>query len=255
MDYSPEEDQNVTLSFMGEDDYLPSSAHIEVPGSGKSDSSMPLWPFLFVAAVAVGVVAYVGYRFMGRRGKEATPSKVKVRPVLVTPLSSSPYMIALPQVEEGLPWVWGEGEPLHFLLSGPSGRVRASIKGIWDGGDIELADRPYQMERTFHNGTFLFTVTGGLGRTEREFRVVNYREEVIDLFKETFQRWRSEIPELSDDLGPREIQWKVRDMVGEDRADALDELILMFEHAEYSLHDIQRKEYLRMWRAYEELRR
>jgi hypothetical protein len=43
--------------------------------------------------------------------------------------------------------------------------------------------------------------------------------------------------------------------VGEDRADALDELILMFEHAEYSLHDIQRKEYLRMWRAYEELRR
>jgi hypothetical protein len=216
---------------------------------------MPLWPFLVVAAAAVGVVAYVGYRFMGRRGKEATPSKVKIRPVVVTPLSSSPYMIELPQVEEGLPWVWGEGEPLHFQLSGPSGRVRASIKGIWDGGDIELADRPYQMERAFHKGIFLFTVTGGLGRTEREFRVVNYREEVIDLFKETLQRWRSELPELSDDLGPREIQWKVRGLVGEDRADALDELILMFEHAEYSLHDIQRKEYLRMWRAYEELRR
>jgi len=194
--------------------------------------------------------------FKGKPGSASGKDKAKVG----YPMTSTggkggitrEALLEFPQIESDMPEVWGVGEPLtvKVVLQNGEAFMGSELYLRCAGQTIHLDnsfDQTAEVEHVFHRkGAYSVDVfCGSRLLASRSIRIVNYREEVIDLGREMLQNLTKESREvLLDNLTPREI---IRALPEErkytlDRR-AADRCIDLFERAAYGLETVRRSFY------------
>jgi len=88
----------------------------------------------------------------------------------------------------------------------------------------------------------------------RPIRIVDYREEIVDLFNKLVEEFRGMGLAVSDEYTPRKIQYLALDAKMDIPEKPLDDAVTCFEEADYSLHSITRGHYVTMYLAQMELK-
>ncbi|MEM2248713.1 MAG: transglutaminase domain-containing protein [Candidatus Bathyarchaeia archaeon] len=271
---STDKEENVSyiLFFAGNEVYLGSqfSGHINVI-PGPSPISFLYEIYLLPIALAISFLTY----FLYRKGwlRKTTIKPLEEAPKTQEIVTSASSIIAkknvvltitFPDIKEPFPLVWGVDEKLVVRLEiredNGAPIAGASLKLSIDGGDSVHLE-------SSQNGdveTYLTFMKKGNCKLEAYFagsdqwneaaaeaniRIVDYREEVIDLFN-SFLNFASKIYQgLNDSMTAREIQFKLVSQIPNSKHGYLEDLISIFEVADYSLHTITRKEYERMFLA------
>jgi hypothetical protein len=83
-------------------------------------------------------------------------------------------------------------------------------------------------------------------------KVVEYREEVNDLFNNEFEAYRHMREEIKNHFTAREFMRSILEGKPERYYSPLNEMVSVFELADYSLHEVRRIEYERFYRAKQE---
>ncbi|RLI23979.1 hypothetical protein DRO58_08010, partial [Candidatus Bathyarchaeota archaeon] len=251
-DYS-ENTFNFTLSFPGDDFYLPAKAAGQI-----RLRRTPLFNVYFVAVPAVAFMVVCAFLFYRKRRSSRKIGSSQTVLTQIKPSGSRRVFIDIvfPQICELFPDVWGVGESLSIAiyLGTSDTPIKDSVKLTLDGThEVELTTDEYgkaSVTRVFkekglhkiraeYSGDKLQDVAPN----ERDIRIVDYREEVINLFNSIFDLLRSKGVDISEETTPREFQKAVIDSFSGVNRRALDEFISLFEVAEYSLHPVGRREY------------
>jgi hypothetical protein len=240
------------VSFEGSGPYL-SSESAGVVALVAPAAGLPVPIVLLAAAVIVPAVAAVALVLRRKRKKpKAEPAEAKKVQKLAARGGMS-VGIEFPHVKEPFPDVWGAREPMRVsvrLERGGRPVEGAALRVAIDGEEKEVrtsASGEWSTECKFDKGTHRITVEYAEGKTklkaEREVRVVDYREEVVGMFNSVVGSFRERGIDTGGDFAPREVQREAEKKIeGIDRK-ALDELVGVFEIANYSTHEIGRKEY------------
>lgn len=240
------------------------------------------WPLLIavlgLAAAAIG--GWFLYKWMKNRrpdiplnieGEEEIEAGLEEE----TPVpwqSSSPGItlsIAFPQIKEPLPDVWGTGEEMQatFRLADETGKGISAPLEILFNGEASAALATDDEGNTATVYTFpakgLYNLTAHYGKETderkasafRPIRIVDYREEIVDLFNKLVAGFRSMGIKVSDEYTPRKIQYLVLNAKTDIPEKALEDAIYCFEETDYSLHQITREHYEKMYLAQLEILR
>jgi hypothetical protein len=78
-------------------------------------------------------------------------------------------------------------------------------------------------------------------------RIVDYREEIVRMFNEMCRRFTSADDGGGDVLTPRELERSVGARMPETKRRWLDDFVTTFERANYSVHEIRRADFERMY--------
>ncbi len=235
-----------TVLFNGTSIYVASSAIVHYSPTGLGQGI----DWLIIGALGVITAAVVVGFLIFRRRKDVAPVAQEAAPFLpsqMTRLPTSPYGLTFPQIDDGMPPVWGENEPLLFHISGGLGEVQLELDGNGSKVDLDSGSGSYIV--TFQKGEHLISVTGPLGTTAVMVRVVNYREETVRLYRSAFDTWNTEGNGISDSMTPRELQSAIERRLDCSMHGQLDVVISLFEIAQFSQRPIGRPEYESMFRA------
>ena len=276
----------VTFSYAGDDSRLALSYPVAIPIT-PSGFNWPLWvgiPALLVAVVASAFVARrwgslvlptgFGSRFLSRwsRGRAGTSSQPSpgsggsagVGSQVTEDRNPALMDLVFDKPARDLPDVWGleEGFTARIMLYGETGQgishasvnvvdaegVRSSMRTDEQGGcSFQVsADRLGELDVSARfAGNELFAEID----STREFRVVDFREEIVRLYN-SFEEWAgSQIPDASGST-PRELESMLVSSGLTFDYRAVDEIISRFEEADYSEHSIGRRQYEAMYRPW-----
>ncbi len=239
-------EEDYTVLFNGTSIYVASSAIVHYTPTGFGQGM----DWLIVGALgAIAAAAMIGFLIFHRR-KDAAPVMDATAPFLpsqLTMLPASPYTLTFPKIDDGMPPVWGENEPLLFHVSGGQGEVQLEMDGNISKVDLDSGSGSYTV--TFQKGEHLMSVTGPLGTTAVVVRVVDYREETVRLYRSAFDAWKAKGNGISDSMTPRELQSAIERRLDRSMHGQLDVVISLFEIAQFSQRPIGRPEYESMFRA------
>jgi len=169
--------------------------------------------------------------------------------------------VQFPQVRQPFPDVWGTGyffEVRSRLLDDDSdGLASTSVSCEIAGSEVQTTQTDAEGYATFRlrfkaPGTYTIrTVFAGNddyrpSDAQRTLRVVDYREEIVRLFHSYLQQSGASIPE---ETTPREAPRIIRRHVAQVDASALEELVGVFEEADYSTHEMTREQFERAYIA------
>jgi len=254
--------------------YWESSASTELevfPAPGIS-----LWAYLTIALTVVlaGVGGFFLYRWQKQRQllavlATATATEAVHFPQRETSINTVTLAIDFPQIESPFPNVWGVAEPLEmvFHLADPQGGELASIPlEVYIGSELIaqlVTDKSGtgKLNHTFNEkGQCEVIVQArealGIGdvSARRILRIVDYREEIVNLFEALLNWFRQCGIELDTKLTPREIEYQVLDAGTGIPEKVIYRAVSCFEEADYSLHSITRCNYQDMYLAQREIR-
>gem|GEM_PF-2793120 len=245
---------------------------VSAPGSSRQQ------PLALVLILALsGVCGFLIYWWQRRRRLAVVPGAAAPRvtePVSVpqrgTPAKMADLAIDFPQIAGPLPDVWGLDEPLDIVchLENPRDRVVAETPlDVYIGSEriARLSLDNSGVAKIRHT----FTQKGqheviartsealsiGDAPARRTIRIVDYREEIVDLFRNLVNWFREVGTELDAELTPREIQHRVLDAGARVPERPLDRAVSCFEEADYSLHPVDRGSYEEMYLAQAEIRK
>ena len=274
----------VTFTYAGDGNHLPLDYRASIAITQPS-FNWPLFVGLPVIVIAILLSGYMarrlgpalfsgGGRLGGREGEG--PVAVATPPEFGAADMEEPEAEPLPEPEPtrlellleppapDLPAVWGEGEEVTVLVAlsvenGPglaSSRVELEIPGgEWvtlqtdDAGRCTYTwptDLPGDHEFTveFQESNLYLASTASV-----PFRVVNFREEIVRLYND-FSAWAGARIGRAASRTPRELE-AILSTSGEPvDFRAVDELISRFEEADYSEHEIGRRQYESMYRSW-----
>ena len=276
----------VTFSYGGDDTRLPLTYFMGVPVTPTSFNWL-LW-----AVTPALLLAIAAAWFVGRRWGSAVAGPAAA-PVLTRVMGAGLPTVA-PVEEEEPEEPAPPPEPEVTLLTLTFDKPAADLPAVWaPGEDVSVAVRLSTEDGTplanqfvevrFHDGAVENIPTDEQGRISlawaagepgeyslsasyegsafyepsgesQEFRVVNFREEIVRLYQE-FLEWAGE--QVAETAGgtPREVEaLLVTAGIPLDQR-ALDVLISRFEEADYSEHSIGRRQYEAMYRAWATLAR
>ncbi len=232
------------VNFTGSSIYQPSSAtvHYSPPGFGSAMDWLIIGAIGTVAVIALAALAM-------SRGKRTVPTDLGLLPSTPAPVTgqtTSPYGLSFPDIADDLPLVWEENRSMLFRVSG-QGSMHLDIDG--NGSDVDLPTGSGDFTVTLPKGDHILSVSGHLGKTTVPFRVVNYREETVSIYRTSYARWRSRDEGISDSMTCREIQTVLEGRMDRSQHGQLDVAISLFEIAEFSERPVGRPEYESMYRA------
>jgi hypothetical protein len=265
---------NYTLSFNGASYYLPSALQgsIEMPNveaspsenENQSSTDNNNNQIIFYASIPVASVAVLGAVVTVRKRKKAVSSgKTAVQTHISSPIPTvgdNELEIAFPQIKPPFPNVWGINENLVinvFLHTKKSsqGTLTLSVEGLAlnslkiDNTKPVSFSLPNLQKGTHtivaeyndsHNENF---------KAEREIRIVDYTEEIVAIYKDTFQQQKANGSPLGEENTPREFQRITQASSNSIDTQALEELVSLFEIADYSLLSLKREHYESMFLA------
>ena len=253
----------------------------ELGGLTGSSAAITIGIIVFVISF-IGVIAYFIYRY---RKKLLAWLKSRIFRVTVqetakmeTSLSSTEAAqevstgdhrveILFPQIEKSLPPVWGISEPLVIdsrVLIDKAEKDRISkpqIKTADHALDISVPDFvPVQLEHSFDRkgGTdinvYFGSDTGDKMFNTRKIRIVDYREEIVELFNRLVDSLSAKGIDVDCMMTAREIESKLIETYSDFSSDTMKDVIKGFEYANYSLHPVARKIYIEIYLAIEKIR-
>jgi transglutaminase-like putative cysteine protease len=231
-------DRNLTFVFQGERFLLPSSALVNHPAAF-------ILPFQWVLmGIIASCLAVTGFMYYRKRPdlKQALASLLPVRPIRI---KAGPYRVSFPQIAIGLPVVWSQ-EPLLLRVEGKGSGAQLWMDDVPMRG-LTFREGSAESELLLVKGVHLIAIRGSQGETLLELRIVDYREEVVHMYKTSFGQLMQSHPGLSPDMTPREAQGWLANRLGADRLEHLESMTSLFEMANFSLSPVGRKEYERMF--------
>jgi transglutaminase-like putative cysteine protease len=242
------------------------SLEIDPSGSGRT----LVW--VLIAIAAIFAVAVTGGFILIRRRKKRSPIQkqpgAQSTPIVqVVSISNKTNGILLKigftQIDQAFPDVWGIGDELEitFLLLDRDGIAiagkpleiiigRETLNTVIDGSGT--AKIPYTFGQ---KGEYLIKARyGGPTRddtalSERRLRIVDYREEIVGLFKDLTTRLREFGVSFAQQATPREIQRAVLHWKEDIPVESLEYSISYFEEADFSTHAVSRDTYKKMYLA------
>jgi hypothetical protein len=191
-----------------------------------------------------------------------TPTPVRdVEPPTPAPVyKKAPILILFPMIKPTLPDVWGLGEKAVMIF-------RAEDRGLMGQRDIPgltaaVGDQVVplvfyrgeaRLERAFDRaGSVLITLELRVKgekqprRTTRSLKIVDYREEIAELFAEFKDEASKDITPLRHDATAWEIYDSLLDARPQMSQVALREVVSCFEEAKFSNHPVGRPTYEKM---------
>ncbi|OPY32595.1 MAG: Transglutaminase-like superfamily protein [Methanomassiliicoccales archaeon PtaU1.Bin124] len=232
-----------TLDYDGNALYASTSRSITI--SAKPFDYLILLPFV---VIGIGAVAAYGLRSHWKEKREETAASASAEPVRPALMTSDKISFSLGNAE-GMPLVWREDDPLLLIVKGQPGPSRIDL-GDGTSESFDLKDGPKSIEKAYPRGEYMLTAVTAGERTEGLLRAVDYREEVVSLFQQALAIWKEKDPGITDGMCARELYYRLKGTLPER---SLDELVRMFELAEYSHHPIGRAEYETAWKAFKDV--
>jgi hypothetical protein len=175
--------------------------------------------------------------------------------------------ILFPQIENPLPPVWGINEPLMILCRALIAMPENHIK---TNPQIKASDRaldiftpgfsPVQLEHIFgRKGEIVINVHFGSDTGEkifgtRKIRIVDYREEIVELFNRLVGSLSTQGIAVDRMMTAREIESQLKEKNPDISTDVMQDIVRGFESANYSLQPVARKIYIDMYLAVEKIR-
>jgi transglutaminase-like putative cysteine protease len=254
----------IEANFAGDSSYWESNAKAELAIDASLSQKIPVWLFLVIgiAVAAMIVGGFVLVRRLKRRGLITRPSDIRHISQGIS------LKVGLPQIRNQLPDVWGIGDELEiacYLLDQNGTPLDVSSLEIIIGQETHnvTTDKSgtAKIQYTFKKkGDYILAATfkgePGSGNThaERPLRIVDYREEIVSLFK-TLTDWLLNIGiEFTLEATPREIQRAVQQSGSDIPVSALEDSVSCFEEADFSLHPISRNAYEKMYLAQQKIK-
>lgn len=168
--------------------------------------------------------------------------------------------IEFPQIEPPLPNVWGTDRDLLIKISLNKG-MEAEDNFVYlaiNEEEIELSlerDMAKTKKHFKEKGEYEFKATTrvsqlGLIEGSQKIRIVDYREEIIELFNREFDISMAKLQESETHFTARELKDMIAKNLPSKVMQSLDKMISIFEEADYSIHDITREEYVEYYKAY-----
>ncbi|HEY3273111.1 MAG TPA: DUF4129 domain-containing protein [Methanocella sp.] len=228
------------------------------PGNGSSsadvrDSGNTLLIIGLVAA-AIAVIAVVAFLIIRRRRNACRISTIPttIAPILPAPVPDSYeglIQLQFPQIHAPFPLTWGAGEPLELVIACKEEAIGEAMLTI-DGGEARkvllengMATVSLKLDKGYHKVTV--SAMAGASPSEDSWasvRIVEYREEIVRMFNDMCRRFTP-----SDDLTPRELERSLGAQLPETKQKLLGAAVTTFEQANYSLHEIRRTDFERMY--------
>ena len=274
----------VTITFDGNDQHMPLSYFTGVPLSPPAGFNWFLWGGAASGVVVLAVAVYAGRKvryvplpaLVRRRRITASPESDAASTLEAEALAKEEPIETQAQVtlEVGfnkaadLPEVWGVGEEVIVTLTAVDAEGQALV-----GAEIAVAvadEEPVALVSgddgscTLHwtasepgEHTVSATLAGDEDRPPaseiRNFRVVDFRAEIVRLYNSFLEWARAGTGSALDKATPREVELMLVSSSLHVSQKSLDELISRFEEADYSEHPIARRHYETMYRAWREV--
>ena len=179
---------------------------------------------------------------------------------LVNQVQSDRLRIILPNIDSDLPAVWGVNESMNIhglMLNGeqtPS--TGETLTLLLNKTELTAAKTDSNGKITYSQA---FVVEGSHRlillheeedlRTSLDIKIVDYRKEIIRLFKNRFQEAREMFQSIRDNYTARELYLYLGNETPKSSHEPLRELVFIFEEANYSLHEVNREQYTRFFKA------
>jgi hypothetical protein len=173
------------------------------------------------------------------------------------------FRFEFPQITEPFPLVWGVGEELVFRMGLARGEGAfggtVGVLPIVDGAEgpsfnlsiCSSIDHPMTFdEKGYHRIEVVYdSADARVTAFEAVIKIVDYREEVNDLFNEEFEEYEGLREEIKTHFTAREFMHSILKGLSDRFHAPLNEMVGIFEIADYSLHEIRRREYERFYAA------
>jgi PKD repeat protein len=277
---------NYTISFKGVDYYLPSEIHGQIKIQQPSNEETPIQEEnqnqagsqtydtspLLLASIPSSALAITGvFLFLRKRKKDTPKSKPEIiiqeapptgKTVVNAGLDTIELAIVFPQIAQPFPDVWGVNEALtvEFHLKKNNNPFEGAVGLTVDEAlpkdlvtnNLGIASLELQIkEKGTHTLTAEYkgNLTSGSCSAKRNIKIVDYTEEVVNIFNETFAFEKDKGAVIGEETTPREFQKAVISTFKLVDKQSLDHLVSLFEIANYSLYILRRKEYETMFLA------
>jgi len=248
---------SLTLHFKGSDIYLATATSVTVVAKPVT----PIVPLCSVVILTTVFLALATNRSLLYR------KTIKISTTTHQEKQKNFLEISFPDIRNSFPNVWGVGEKLRIVClpneemrKKAEGRTvqlfvngektaRSTIsKGCASFSQIFREKGSYQLIVRLIDKPQSQTITA-----EAALRVVDYREEIINLYKEFLKFVNQKFAGIEDEMTAREIESLLLS-AGESDADNLQKVTDCFELTEYSLHSIERKHYETFYQSLRELK-
>ncbi|MBT6603853.1 hypothetical protein HN807_02395 [Candidatus Bathyarchaeota archaeon] len=244
---------NVKASYPGQGYMLSSSANKSITVIKNTK-----FPIIQLTAVVLLIGGLAGlFYYLNQRKSH----KIEIEDIeLVNQVQSDRLRIILPNIESDLPAVWGINESItiHGLMLNEE-----KTPSTGETLTLLLNETELTSAKTDSNGKITYTQTfvvkgihrlkllheeEGL-RTNLDIKIVEYRDEIIRLFNNRFQEARERFQSIQDNYTARELYLYLSNETPELSHEPLRELVFIFEEANYSLHEVNREQYTRFFKA------
>jgi transglutaminase-like putative cysteine protease len=259
---------NFTISFDKSGFYLATSIKGQLslstsqPNPSQSttkNSSFLTSPIFFGAVLAVGVCLSGIMYFLYKRRNGSTQIKKNIDdpfPIKVEGKKSNDTTLEIlfPQIKQPFPDLWGINEIFQVELV-----LRKNGLPIMEEIELQFGDDPIIKIATGNDGIArtefqlhtkgTVTLTANFHKStptitvHRSLRVVDYTEEVVTIFKDTFAFEKGKGLQIDQDTSPREFQNLVLEALNQENNTSLENLVTIFEIADYSLYNLKRVDY------------
>lgn len=224
--------------------------------SQNGDISLML---LLIAAVIMCVVSVTAYVIRRRRRARLVVTAVPASTEDAYPANGPGYFegryaLRFPQIREPFPLTWGTDEPLELEIRDKAESGHGAMLTI-DGN----AASPVLLE----NGVALVRLEPGKGphritvspiggappeaASRADVRIVDYREEIVQMFNELCGDFKARVEGASDRMTPRELAAYVNARAPGGRPPVSETVVGIFETANYSEHAMRRNDYEQMY--------
>lgn len=207
---------------------------------------------ILVVLLLLAIIGYILWRRRKRGQKMPVVDAVIVEKRAALEYHEGDYTISFPQISAQLPVIWGINERLEVAILDKTGEHSDATISVDDKVIKEITAEHGAMHVSLDlaKGDHRIIVSPGNApgsSSWADVRIVDYREEVVRMFNEMYQVYRSSHEVAGDGMTARELELVMRKDMQEELWKNLGNTITLFEYANYSLHSIQRKDFEDMY--------
>jgi hypothetical protein len=215
-------------------------------------SPLMIIPIVSVIALASGTFYFIRKRKQ-KNGKGIEPPSPIVIPQQPLLKEEASLRIEFPFIKPPFPDIWGIGDQFkaEIHLTKNDAPLQAEIS-------LQVDDEPAQKIQTDNQGIAAVNLQKNVKGTcrltakyydssevvaSRELKIVNYTEEIVDLFKDFFTSEINKGTPINHKTTPREFQFALQTNYNLRNHAPLDKMVSIFEVADYSLYILTRDDY------------
>jgi transglutaminase-like putative cysteine protease len=263
---------NYTISFEQSGFYLATTTEGQLslstpqptPSQRSNGSSSILTSPLFLIPVLSIIVAASGTAYFFYKKRKPVPQTQKnidkPLPIETSEKKSRDIQldILFPQIKPPFQDVWGINEAFQVELV-----LKKNGLPVMKEIELQLGSEPTRKITTGVDGVArtefqlhtkgTVTINASCPQSlspltaQRSLRVVDYTEEVVSIFKDIFDFEKSKGIPLDQDTSPREFQSVMLGALNQDNNTSIENLVTIFEIADYSIYSLKRVDYEKMF--------